>query len=73
MFLAKDKVESLRKLYHPGARVELVYMSDPYAKRPTAGDRGTVTSVDDAGTIHVNWDCGSGLGLIDGEDSFILV
>ena len=25
--------------------------------------------MDDAGTIHVRWDCGSGLGIAYGEDS----
>jgi hypothetical protein len=26
--------------------------------------------VDDAGTVHVRWDCGSGLGLVYGEDMY---
>ena len=30
----------------------------------------TVKFVDDIGTIFVNWDNGSGLGLIIGEDEF---
>ena len=31
--------------------------------------RGTVSMVDDIGTVFVNWDCGSGLGVAYGEDS----
>ena len=42
-------------------------MSDPYTKLKP-GDRGTVSMVDDTGTIFVNWDCGSGLGVVYGED-----
>ena len=52
-----------------GDRIELVYCSDPYT-RLVPGDRGTVYRVDDAGTVHVRWDNGSGLGLVPGEDSW---
>ena len=34
------------------------------------GCQGNVRWVDDMGTIHVSWDCGSSLGLIPGEDSW---
>lgn len=34
------------------------------------GTKGTVTHVDDIGTIHMRWDNGRGLGLIPGEDNF---
>ena len=33
------------------------------------GALGTVLRVDDIGTIHVSWDCGSSLGVVLGEDS----
>ena len=46
----------------------MVRMEDEYS-RLKPGDKGTVTGVDDIGTIHVNWDCGSGLGIAYGEDS----
>ena len=29
---------------------------------------GTVVFVDDIGTIHIKWDCGSTLGIVYGED-----
>ena len=35
------------------------------------GDKGTITGVDDIGQIHVNWDNGSTLALVYGEDRFI--
>ncbi|WP_330670792.1 DUF4314 domain-containing protein [Enterocloster clostridioformis] len=55
-------LEGLRKEYQPGCRVELVQMDDPY-RRLKPGERGTVTGVDDIGTVHVAWDCGSNLGI----------
>ena len=54
-------------MYPSGCRVELVSMDDPYTKLEP-GDQGTVKFVDDIGTIFVNWDCGSGLGIAYGED-----
>lgn len=35
-----------------------------------AGTEGTVVSVDGLGTLHVEWDNGSKLGLIPGHDSY---
>ena len=64
----KHVVDRLKAEYPAGTRVELVRMEDEYS-RLKPGDKGTVTGVDDIGTIHVNWDCGSGLGIAYGEDS----
>jgi hypothetical protein len=66
-FPSKETVKQLRKQYPTGTRVELLRMNDPYS-RLKPGDTGTVTGVDDIGTIHVNWDCGSTLGIAYGED-----
>ena len=42
-------------------------MDDPYARlRP--GDQGTGVAVDDLGTVHIDWDNGSGLGAAYGAD-----
>lgn len=65
-FLPRDLVESLRKRYPVGTRVELVRMDDVQA--PPVGTRGTVTGVDDIGSIMVAWDNGSGLNVAYGED-----
>ena len=63
----RELVKELRAIYPAGTRVELVSMDDPYARlRP--GDQGTVVAVDDIGTVHINWDNGSGLGAAYGED-----
>ena len=67
--IAKETLEALRKTYTEGSRVELLHMDDPYNTKLVPGCRGTVKCVDDTGTIHVRWDCGSSLGVVYGEDS----
>lgn len=64
---SREEVEQIRLDYPAGCRVELISMNDPYS-RLVPGDRGTVKSVDDIGTIFVNWDNGSGLGIVHGVD-----
>ena len=66
-FPSKEVVVRLRRMYPAGTRIELISMNDPYPKL-IPGDRGTVEFVDDIGTIHVRWDCGSGLGVAYDED-----
>jgi hypothetical protein len=66
-FPSRAVVESLRRNYPAGTRVDLVQMDDPYMRlRP--GDQGTVIAVDDIGTIHIQWDSGSTLGAAYGTD-----
>ena len=68
MFGISDAViERLKREYPAGTRVELVSMNDEHRKLEP-GEQGTVIGVDDIGTIHVNWDCGSSLGVAYGED-----
>ena len=65
-FPRREVVEELRKEYPVGTRVELVKMDDLQA--PPVGAKGTVTGVDDTGSIMVDWDNGSGLNVVYGED-----
>lgn len=46
-----------------GRRVRLNSCSDPHT-RLQPGTEGTISFVDDMGTLHVKWDDGSRLGLI---------
>jgi hypothetical protein len=55
-----------------GKRVRLVRTSDPYTNLKS-GDEGVVDFIDDIGTVFVKWDNGSGLGLVQGEDSYWVV
>ena len=62
----KEIIEHLRENFPVGCRVELLRMDDDQA--PPEGTLGTVIGVDALGTIHVNWDNGSSLGIAYGED-----
>ena len=72
-YIDEKTLKQLREQYPPGTRVELVHMDDPYNRKLVPGCKGTVRCVDDIGTIHVRWDCGSSLGVVYGEDSCTLV
>lgn len=63
---SRETIQALRDRYKPGTRVVLLRMDDVQA--PPIGTRGTVTGVDDIGSIMVNWDNGSGLSVAYGED-----
>lgn len=65
-FPSRKIVESIRREYPAGARVELVQMDDVQA--PPVGTKGTVKGVDDTGSLLVRWDNGSGLNVVYGED-----
>lgn len=56
-------------MYPEGTRIEMLTTMDDI-QGVEAGMKGTVTKVDDLGTIHMRWDNGRGLGLIPGEDQF---
>lgn len=64
--ISENELAMLRKTYPSGTRVELVEMDDFQA--PPAGILGTVTGVDDTGSLMVRWDNGSGLNVIYGKD-----
>jgi hypothetical protein len=66
-FPSKATVERVRTAYPVGCRVELLSMDDPYATL-NPGEQGTVACVDSTGTVFVDWDCGSGLGVVYGVD-----
>ena len=68
-FPSREQVESIRRRYPPGTRIELLGMEDPYHPVPP-GTKGTVVGVDDAGSIMMKWDNGRSLSLIPGEDAF---
>lgn len=68
---SRELVERLRKQYPVGTRVELLRMDDFQA--PPVGTRGTVTGVDDMASLLVNWDNGSYLNVVYGEDAVKII
>lgn len=57
-----------------GRRVRLIRCHDPYVHLDD-GLEGVVTLVDDAGTVHVDWEDGKKLGLVweDGDRWQVLI
>ena len=64
------QIQILKNHYVKGLRVELINVNDEFCKLKK-GDTGTITKVDDICQIHVNWDNGSTIALVYGEDRFI--
>lgn len=64
--IMQEQLEKLRSRFPTGAKVRLVRMDDTQA--PPTGTVGEVLSVDDIGTVHVQWSTGSTLGAVYGED-----
>lgn len=64
----KQDIEQIKKKYPKGTKIELIRMNDTQA--PPTGTKGTVDYIDDIGTIHMIWETGSTLGLVEGEDEF---
>lgn len=64
--LSEAKLRQLQAEFPTVTRVELVSMDDPQA--PPVGTKGTVRLVDAIGSLVVDWDNGSGLNVVYGED-----
>lgn len=55
-----------------GERIVMIYMANE--PRPIQrGEQGTVVHVDDAGSIHVDWDNGRRLAVIPEVDQFVIL
>lgn len=55
-----------------GKRVQLISLKDPYT-HIEYGTLGTIDHIDDTGTLFVNWDNGTKLGLIPGVDQWKII
>lgn len=67
----KENIEKIKDKYPSGTRIKLVSMDDTYSV--PSGTCGTVDFVDDIGTIHMKWDDGRTIGIIEGVDSFEII
>lgn len=63
------ELAKLRAEYSKGTTIKLIEMINDPAPVPS-GTIGTVTDVDDAGSIHVEWENGRTLAVIPGTDKF---
>lgn len=70
-FPERAVLKEVRRQYPEGQRVRLIsYGYDPHSdshddnRSVPPGTEGDVEWVDDAGTVHVNWDNGRSLGVI---------
>lgn len=70
--LTQEEINQIKEKYVAGTKIELIKMYDYINAVPT-GIKGKVDHVDDLGTIHVNWENGSTLGLIVGKDEFKVI
>lgn len=52
--MSKQQIAYIKARYTPGARIELT--QDMVGENIRAGTRGTVTGVDDIGSIMMHWD-----------------
>lgn len=67
--LMRNQAKRYKAMYPAGTRIMLLHMGDD--PRPVEDNtRGTVSCVDDIGTVHCSFDNGRSLGLVPSEDSF---
>ena len=67
LHMRPEVLKRIREQYPVGCTVEIIEMCDPYRDMP-AGLRGTVTHVDDTGTVFADWENRSTLGAVFGKD-----
>lgn len=67
----KEDIKAIKGKYIAGTKIRLIKMYDLQAVPPQTV--GTVTKVDDAGQIHIDWENGSTLALNVGVDEFEII
>ena len=67
-----QEVERIKQKYPVGTVIKLDSMSDPYSPI-TKGSIGEVIAVDDCGTLHMKWENGRSLGVVQFEDKFTVI
>ena len=68
----RNFVERMQEKYPPGTRVEVVSLCNE-EEHLKPGMKGTVVGVDDQPALLVDWDNGSSLSLLIGQDQFAVI
>ena len=68
----QEEINVIKSKYIKGTKVRLIKMYD-YINSVPVGTKGTITNVDDLGTLHIKWKNGSTLGLVVGVDEFEII
>lgn len=71
MIPSTQRLKKLKAKYPAGSVVKLLTMDDPQS--PPVGTIGIVKVVDDIGDILVDWETGSHLKLIYGQDKWEVI
>lgn len=66
------ELKALRERYPAGTHIRLIRMADDPNPVPP-GTFGVVAIIDDAGNIHMKWQNGRALALIEGVDEFEVI
>ena len=69
MAMSRGRIEFYKEHYPHGTRVQIDSMGDD-PELVSNGTKGTVSFVDDIGTLHVEFDNGRSLGICPEVDSF---
>ena len=70
-FPTEKELEMLRAKYPKGTKIRLIRMDDP--QPVPSGTIGEVALIDDAGNIHMIWQNGRSLAIIEGIDDFEII
>lgn len=69
---SKEELKYLRNKYKVGTKIKLIRMYDLIGAVPP-NTTGIISCIDDIGTIHIEWENGSSLGLNFEIDEFIIL
>ena len=64
----REQIQAIKNKYKRGTKIKLIKMYDLQAPSPET--EGIVEFVDDIGQIHIKWNNGSSLALIENVDMF---
>ncbi len=68
--MSEKRIKFYKEQYPPGTRICLDSMGDDDPDPVPSGTEGSVSFVDDVGTVFVNFDNGRSLGVCPEVDSF---